>query len=176
MRSTPSERRPSVLWFVVGAVLMLVAAAAFAGGLFWTIRSSGGTDAVLTADGMPVAVSAPAGQRRMVYVVDGAAAATCTVADGTGLPRTPHPATGRTRVTTRGEQWIGVATFDSGDGRLTVACFAADRGQVRIGDPLGAAFVGRLLATILVPLLVGGLGLVILIVTSIRFATRPRPA
>jgi hypothetical protein len=70
--------------------------------------------------------------------------------------------------------------FDPGSGELRIICAEAGA-PAQIGPaPHMGTFVGGILGTILVPLGLGLLGLVVLIVTGVRFANgaprKPQPA
>ena len=164
------KHRPRALWFFVGGGLVLVAIVVFVVGLVLTIRSSTDTDATFRTSG-PIGFDSEPGTERMLFVRSGAAEPSCTVRDGTGAERPlDHPAA-TTTVTTGGTEWTGFATFDSGDGNLTIRCTTVTR--IRVGDPLGAGFVVRLLVTILAPMGLGLLGMAVLVVTAVLWFTRP---
>lgn len=167
------KKRPGVRWFVVGGLLLVLAVAAFAVGLVLTLRSATGTDATFsTADG-PTSVEAEAGTDRMLFVPSGAPSPSCTVEDGEGTRNLDRPSAGTT-VTTGGHEWVGFATFESGDGHLTVSCETAGRSpvDVRVGPTLGTGFVVGLGLTILLPLVLGLSGFAVLVVTTVLFVTR----
>lgn len=168
------KKRPSVVWFVVGGLLLVLAVATFAGGLFLTITSATHTDATFdTADG-PASVQVDSGTDRMLFVPSGSGSPDCTVEDGSGTRSLGSPS-GTTTVTTGGHEWIGFATFDSGDGDLTITCDSAAPVDVRVGPPLGAGFVVGILLSILLPLVLGLAGFAVLVVTTVLFVTR-RPS
>ena len=170
----PSSARPSRWWLALGAALLAVAVAVLAGGLTLVIRGVTSTDAVFPANGDPVQVSSPPGTTRMLFVPAGAPEPDCSVTDGSGTERLLDPVSGRARVVTRGGQWRGFASFDSGDGRLRVVCTSSTASQVRVGDRLGPTFAGGVVVTILLFLTLGGTGLAILVVTGRRYAAARR--
>jgi len=166
----PPKPRPRVVWFVVGGALLLAAVAVFGIGLYLTASRATTTDATFRTDEGEVRVESPAGERRMLFVPEGAPVPECTVSDGSTERPLDDPA-GTTTVTTGGEEWEGLATFDSGDGALRISCTGGPT-TVRVGEPLGASFVVGLLVTLLLPAVLGVAGLAVLVVTTILFATR----
>jgi hypothetical protein len=100
----------------------------------------------------------------------------CTVVDtstGAELPLAPVTGEYRRSNGTMGD-WVGVYRFDPRSGELEVTCTGrSDQATVEIGKaPQLATFVGGIAAAILIPLLLGGSGFVVIIVTGILFATR----
>jgi hypothetical protein len=178
----PRRQRPSAWWFSLGAGLLVLALASFVVGLIWTISSAAKTDGTFNADGTPASVTAPAHEKRMLFVEDrsddfgddfdefphevGPEEPDCTVSDSSG-ERDLDDVNGKVRV----NQWRGIATFDSGDGDLTITCIGDPGTEMRVGAPLGFAFVGGLLLTVLGPIVLGGLGVIALLVTTILYAT-----
>lgn len=172
----PRRQRPSAWWFTLGAGLLVLAAAAFVVGLIWTITSAAKTDGEFEVDGTPASVTSPANEKRMLFIEDHdegdfpgeitVPEPDCVVRDSAG-ERDLDDVTGETRV----NQWRGIATFDSGDGDLTITCAGAEGTEMRVGAPLGLGFVGGLLLTILGPIVLGGLGLIALLVTTVLYAT-----
>lgn len=172
----PRRQRPSAWWFALGAGLLLLAATTFIVGLIWTISSAAKTDGKFDADGTPASVTSPAHERRMLFMEDHTDGdfpgeitppePDCVVRDSAG-ERDLDDVTGKVRV----NQWRGIATFDSGDGELTITCDGSTATEMRVGAPLGFGFVGGLLLTILGPIVLGGLGLIALLVTTILYAT-----
>lgn len=178
----PRRQRPSAWWFSLGAGLLVLALAAFVVGLIWTISSAAKTDGEFNADGTPASVTSPAHEKRMLFVEDRSddfgddfdefpgevspEEPDCTVSDSSG-ERDLDDVTGKVRV----NQWRGIATFDSGDGDLTITCIGDPGTEMRVGAPLGLGFVGGLLLTILGPIVLGSLGVVALLITTILYAT-----
>ena len=175
----PAKPRPKVRWFVIGGLLVALAIACFVVGLFLTLRSAIGADATFRADGQPHTVHVPAGEKRMLFATEGDGVACVITEDGQRVPLgSPHL---RTHVDANGTDWTGRGTFTSRTGTVQATCatpaVTGHQARIRIGAPLGAGFVIRVVATILVPILLGLAGVVILVVTAVLWATRrPTPS
>jgi hypothetical protein len=173
--SPAPKARPSAWWFVVGVVLLLLAALVLVVALVWGFRSLLVTDATVPVDGEPHAVGVDTDRDRMLYVDTGAEEPVCTVRDtatGEDLP-TARPGGDFTRGT-GGTEWRGRWTVDPGSGELEVTCTGAAGTEVQVGPaPSIGGFVVAVLVAVLVPLLLGGAGFVVLLVTGVLWATRP---
>src|SRR4051812_1974535 len=164
------KKRPSWVWFLVGGLLM-VAAAVIAGVTFIRLGLDiSRTDAVFPASGVH-AVNLPADSQRGLYIEEGHTLPRCNVSDSSGNPlqfRRPD-----SRFTYN--QWVAVRVFDTGSGSLQFDCGQGQSGQLRIaqvltdGDLARAGVIG-----FFVPLVIGGIGFVIVLVTAILFFTRRR--
>lgn len=168
------RRRPSAWWFAVGGTLVLVAIVVFVAVFAWTLTGFLDTDATVDADGRPETIRLEGDDRRMLWLQDGVAQ-TCTVADpDTGDEVPTRSVGGDFNRSEGGTDWTGSVTFASGSGSVEITCTGG--GTVIVGPaPAIGSFVVGLLATIFIPLLLGGTGVVILIVTGVLFATgRPR--
>ncbi len=168
------RRRPSTWWFVVGAALLVAAVVAGVSLFVWTLGGFLDSDATVRADGRTATVSLEGDERRMLWT-DDAYAQECEVVDPeTGDAVPTRPVTGNFTRSEGGDDWTGQATFDAGSGTVEVTC--TGDGTVIVGPaPAIDSFVLGLLATIFVPLFLGGGGLVVLIVTTVLFASgRPR--
>lgn len=168
------RRRPSAWWFVVGGGLVVVAIVAFVGLFAWTLTGFLDTDATVDADGRPETVRLEGDDRRMLWLQDDVAQ-TCGVADpDTGDEIPTRTVTGDFTRSEGDDGWTGALTFGPGSGRVEITCTGGGTAIVGPAPAIGS-FVTGLLATIFVPLLLGGTGLVVLIVTGVLFATgRPR--
>ncbi len=164
------KHRPRARWFVVGGLLLVLAPVVFVGALFTVLGPLFREDAVFAADGQPHAVSVAAGQQRALFTSTGTDAV-CRATDGTGAEVAFTGVGGSFTV----NEWQAVARFETGDGDLTFTCRGAGTsGDVRVGQlPSGSAVVGGLAVGILLPLALGGAGLVVLLVTGVLWATRP---
>ena len=168
------RRRPSGWWFAVGGVLVVVAIATFVALFAWTLTGFLDTDATVDADGRPETVRIDGSDRRMLWLEDGLSQ-TCVVADPDTGDEIPTRPVNDDFTRSEGDTgWTGSVTFAPGSGRVEVTCTGG--GTVVVGPaPAIGSFVTGLLATILVPLLLGGAGVVVLIITGVLFATgRPR--
>lgn len=171
----PRRRRPSKWWFAVGTVLLVGAVAVGIGMFVWTLSNFLTTDATVSGDDQPHQVSLPDDRERMLWGRDGLTPDCVIVDNRTSQPVTFSPVMGSfTRQDSSGD-WVGISRFDPGSVDLTVTCTEAG-GPVQIGRAIQVgSFVGGIFATILVPLLLGGLGVLVLIITTVLFATgRPR--
>jgi hypothetical protein len=168
------RRRPSAWWFVVGGGLVLTAVVAGVGLFVWTLAGFLDSDATLDADGGTHAVRVDGDERRMLWTDDDFTQSCQLLDSRSDEVVDTDPVRGSFTRSEGGAHWTGQSTFDPGSGELEVTCSGG--GSVIIGPaPAKDSFVLGLLATIFVPLLLGGSGLVILIVTGILFATgRPR--
>jgi hypothetical protein len=164
------KKRPSWLWFVGGG-LMMVAALVIAALTFiplgLDIRRD---DGVFPASGTH-AVTVPAGAERAVFIRDGDPVPRCNVSDGSGTPlqfRSPD-----SRFTYN--DWVAVWVFDTGDGSLRVHCARDQVGEVRIAQiPSDGDLARAVVLGFVVPLVVGGIGFLMVLVTGILFFTRRR--
>lgn len=172
-------RRPSGWWFALGAVLVLAGLVTAGVLLVGTLRGFLTTDVSVPVDGRAHRVEVATDGDRLLWVDEAAAAPTCRVVDtATGEKvELRGPGAELRRRHGSGDDQIGARRFAPGSGRLEVTCTgAASRSSalVEIGPaPDLPAFAGSILAAILVPLLLGGAGLSVLLVTGILFATRP---
>jgi hypothetical protein len=173
----PRKPRPSGWWFALGGTLIVAAVAAGIGLFVWTLSGFLHTDVSFRADGQPHRVSVGTDGDRMLWfdetttlphdcvVVDTATGDEVRLESVTGEYRRPNATMG---------DWIGARRFDPGSGELEVSCTSRhDSATVEIGKaPQIASFVGGILSAILVPLVLGGTGFVVILVTGILFATR----
>lgn len=172
----PSKIRPSWWWFVLGGGL-LVAALVSAVALFvWTLSGFLGTDVSVPADGRPHQVQVPTDGERMAWSGESRfdlGDPPCAIVDtATGTEVALRSPGGDFRRQDGGGDRVGVARFDPGSGSLTITCAAAS-GALEIGPaPSLGSFGLGLAATIVVPLVLGGLGLVVLLVTGILWSSR----
>ena len=174
----PPQRRkprPSGWWFVVGTALVVAAIIAAIGLFWWTLSAFLDSDATISADGRPHEVSVGTDRDRMIWLESGRPE-DCRVVDArTGDPIPLDPVGAAYTRSDSGGDWHGVARFDPGSGDLVVTCDGGGSALISPAPRIGSFVVG-ILATILVPLLLGLAGLVTLIVTGILWATRPSRA
>lgn len=169
--------RPSVWWFVVGGGLMAIGLAVGVTAFVLLFRGLLTTDASVPADGESHRVSVPTDGDRLLWVDTLAPRPQCVVTDRESGREIPLGATNGDFE--RNEQ-TAVRSFDSGSGDLDITCEGEPGTEVEIGPaPSIASFVGGILAAVLAPLLLGGAGFVVLLVTGVLWSTRParpRPA
>jgi hypothetical protein len=175
--TTPAstKARPSWGWFVLGGALLVAAVASGIGLFVWTLAGFVATDATVPADGAPHEVAVPTDGDRMLWYDEGAPGTDCTVVDRrTGEPVRLDTVAGRFTRDDGGGGRVGARRLDPGSGELTITCAAAGGDtDVEIGPaPSLGGFGLGLLLTIAVPLVLGGLGLVVLLVTGILWSTR----
>jgi len=165
------KKRPRVWWFAVGGVLLVAAVVVFAISIAQFIHSVSHTDARFPGQGEH-AVSLPAHVQRGLYVAEDLPPAQCTAKDASGAPVSFQSPDG----TFTYDGWVAKATFDTGDGHLTFTCDGPAGTEVRVAAvPSNHDFIRLGLLGIGLPLLLGGVGFVILLVTTILWFTR-RPA
>ncbi|WP_460840136.1 hypothetical protein [Nocardioides marmoraquaticus] len=170
----PAKPRPRRRWFVVGALLLLAAVVTFGVGLATTIGGATQTDAVVDATSGAVEVGVEVGAERMLYVPESLPPPACRLTDAEGRDLPLRSSALSTTVTADGRTWLGVGTFTSTTPEVSVDCQGSAEGiPVRIGAPLGGGFVAGLLLTILGPMVLGLAGLVVLVVTTVLWFSRP---
>lgn len=168
----PKKPRPSWWWFVLGGGLVLAAVVAGIGLFIWTLSSFLETDAEIPADGLAHVVTVGTDGDRILWLEDGVGQ-TCLVADAeTGSAVAQRPLSGTYKRSDSDGSWHGGGRFDPGSGRLAVTCTGGGTALVGPAPQFGSFFAG-ILATILVPLGLGLIGLAILITTGILWAIRP---
>lgn len=163
--------RPSGWWFVLGGGLVVSAVAVGIGLFVWTISAFLSTDANIAADGAPHDVTVASDGDRMLWLEDGFGQR-CEIVDRTtGESVVLGPVGGSFSRSDGSGDWHGAARFDPGTGSLRVTCDPGE-GAVLIGPaPRIGAFLGGIFATVLIPLGLGAVGVLILIVTTVLFAT-----
>lgn len=175
----PPKKRPRAIWFAVGGLLM-VAGIAIGVALFVTAYTSAtAEDGVITANGQPATINAPAGEKRMLFVPSGERPPSCTLVDGTGTKLLVRAIFNDSTLSTGGTDWNGFSQVDSsGDGRITITCNPTTTGdgsqvQVRMGAPIDVKDLGgRVLGGFAALVLLGGAGFVVLLVTTILWFSR----
>ncbi|WP_244932258.1 hypothetical protein [Nocardioides sp. W7] len=174
--STPARARPSGWWFALGGGLLVAAVASGIALFVWTLSGFLDTDVTVLADGEAQQVQVPTDGDRMAWTWESRFDLDdppCTIVDtATGAEVALRSPGGEFRRRDGGGDWTGVARFDPGSGSLVVTCASA-AGGLQLGPaPSLGSFGLSLVATIVVPLVLGGLGLVVLLVTGILWSTR----
>jgi hypothetical protein len=176
----PRKARPSAWWFGLG--LALIGAAVVAGvGLFvWTLHGFLATDVDVARDGRAHSVEVSTDGDRMLWAPEYESTPACRVVDrATGDEVPLRGAGGDFRRNDGGSagDWRGLWRFDPGSGTLEITCEETGprpSSTVEIGPaPRIGNFLLGILATILVPAVLGLSGVVVLIVTGILYSTRP---
>jgi hypothetical protein len=158
---------------VVGGGLVVLAGAAAVGLFLWALWPLLHTDASVPADGRPHLVTVSTDGDRMLWRRADVFDPDCRITDtGTGEQVLLRPVTSQISRDLGEADWTAAYRFDPGSGHLEVVC---DRGgSIEIGAaPTVRGVVVGLLLAILVPGLLGLLGLATLVVTGILWTTRP---
>ncbi|MBC9732272.1 hypothetical protein [Nocardioides marmotae] len=183
----PRKPRPSAWWFALGGGLLLAAVAAGVALFVSTLSAFLETDATVPADGAPHTVTVPTDRDRVLWL-DPDEAVRCQVVDGaTGRPVVMSPVGADLQKSDGDGEWRAAARFHPGSGDLEVTCTdgagdgtdtgtGIDTGEAQVGPaPSVGGFIGSIVLAITVPLVLGLAGLVVLLVTVVRWATgRPR--
>lgn len=167
-----TKKRPGWIWFVVGGVLVAVAVVVAGVTLGRFGIDVARSDAVFDASGSHD-VTVPAHTRRGVFLVESDPVPRCSIthADGSTVPLERPDS----RFTY--ERWVAEAVFDTGDGTLHFECAGGVGARIRIAQvPDDSDFARVGIVGVLVPLAIGGAGLLVLLVTTILWITRrPQP-
>ncbi len=169
----PRRPRPSGWWFVLGGALLVGAVAAGVALLLWTLSSFMETDATVPADGVAHPVSVPADGDRVLWFPAGTRL-TCRVVDSeAGQDVALGAVSGSFEKSDGDGDWFAARRFDPGSGELDVTCASPGaRPDVQVGPaPDIGGFLRSIALTVTVPLLMGLAGLVVLLVTAVRWAT-----
>jgi hypothetical protein len=169
----PGKPRPRVWWFGVGGAL--VAAGAVAGVVLFVRLFDGFLDveATIPADSRPHAVVVGTDGDRFLWEREDGSADCKIRDDATGATIGLDPVNGSFTRSYGADAWEASDTFDPGSGRLTITC-SAEEGPAQIGPALIVRdFVLEVAVAVLVPLVLGVLGLAVLIGTTILWVIRP---
>lgn len=168
----PPKPRPSGWWFVLGGGLAGAAVITGVALFVWTIASFLQTDAEVPADGQTHVVSVDTDGDRLLWLADGTTQSCQILDDRTQEPVDLREVTGDFSRSDPGGSWQGAARFDAGSGVLAVSCTGGE--SVLIGPaPAFDQLFTSIALTVLVPLGLGLLGVAILLVTGILWASRP---
>jgi hypothetical protein len=173
MPPAPVRKRPSGWWFAFGGALLVAAAVVFGFSIVRFVHTVAHTDARFQDIGRH-SVTLPAHVDRGLFAVEGRPRPTCSATDGSGTSIRFRRPDGRFTV----NGWVAVARFDTGDGHVTFTCGDGPTvlSEVRIAAvPDGGDFVRLGLVGVVVPLLLGGAGFVVLLVTTIQWFSRRPP-
>ncbi|MFL6157408.1 MAG: hypothetical protein ACJ72D_15045 [Marmoricola sp.] len=134
----PPKKRPSALWFIPGAIALVLAVVCVVVAVLTGVRMFH-TDGYLDADGR--AHSFPVGDgSHMLFAQDGVAPPTgCTTNDGSGdLALDYLDTSSQETISADGYDWHPFAKFSSDGSPVSVTC-SGDGEQVRVGAPAGQA-------------------------------------
>lgn len=170
-----NHRRPSRWWFALGGGLLILALATvviaivfFASALVGFLK----VDATVPDDGQAHALRVPTDPDRMLWAENGIA--DCEIRDAdTGRAISVRPVSADLQRGNDSGSWRVVGRFDPGSGNLTVQCTG---GRAQIGPATQIThFLLDAALLVLVPTILGLLGLASLIITGVLYATgRPR--
>jgi hypothetical protein len=165
------KKRPSGWWFALGGVLLVIAAISAGVAAGMVIHFFTSADTSVPMQGVH-RVHLPAHTQRMTFS-DGTTES-CVAREPNGPAVTFRPF-GRSSQAERHAS--DFARFDTGDGTLLFLCSGSATDTLWITAVPRAGTVVRLIVFgAAVPLVVGGIGLVVLLVTSILWITRrPHP-
>lgn len=186
----PQKYRPSWAWFLVGGGLIVLAGAIGVALFVWALWPFFSTDARVPADGRPHVVTVGTDGDRMLWRDDDVFDPGCRVVDtATGQEIRLRPVTSQLTRDTGDGEFTAAYRFAPGSGELEITCASAGGDPDDSTDPdwemrwgeevvIGPApnvggMVAAMVAGVVVPGLLGLVGLATLIVTGILWATRP---
>ena len=152
----------------------MLAVAVLVGMLVWTVQDLTHVDARVPADGRPHTVRVATDGDRMLLADASAGRRPCVITDPEGREIEQHDLFGDVTVTTGGQEWSGLTRFDPADGRIVVSCPSSRSAeQVLITRAISpGGFVLRIVGVVLLPMILGGLGLLWAIVLAFVIITR----
>lgn len=176
-RSAPEGKPPpSWLWFLGPLVLLVLAGAIFSVMLLRTVDEVTQVDARVPVDGAPHRVTVPADGERMLFADASAGAAPCRVTDSRGREIAQRDVLGDLSMTRDGQDWSGLTRFDPGDGTIVVTCPRAPGAPATevLVTPAHdvSSVVIRVVVTIVVPMILGGIALLWALIIGILMLTR----
>ena len=170
-----STKRPPSWWWLTGPVLLIVASVVvFVAMIVWTIGDVADVDAQVPVDGEPHAVTVGTDGDRMLLGQVGDQP--CTIRDDQGATIEQEPIFGDFSMSRQGEEYSGLTRFDPGDGRIEITCPqqpGMPSQQVLVTEAVDVGgFVARVFGTILIPMVIGGIGVLWAIVLVVLMVTR----
>jgi len=164
------KRRPSALWFIPGAIALVLAIVCVVVGVITGVRMFH-TDGYLYADEAAHSFDLGKGSH-MLFAEDGTAAPTCSVSDGSGELALENldSSSGQTTISTGGLDWVPFAKFSSDGSSVSVTCTGGP--QVRVGAPAGETQFVILGISVIGAIGLGLLGLAGLIVVTVLYISR----
>ncbi len=178
--TSPGKAPPS-WWWLTGPVLLIVGSVAvFFAMIVWTVSDVASIDAQVPVDGESHSYSVPTDGDRMLLGDPAVTEQGCVVRDSGGAVIEQEPIFGDFSTTRRGQEFNGLTRFDPGDGEITVTCarsgLSTASEEVLIAKAVDVgSFVARILGAILIPLVMGGAGLLWAIILVVLMVTRRSP-
>ena len=137
----------------------------FAGAMFTMLKPLTQEDAVFAPGDAPVQLDLPPGEERAIST--DSAPVDCSAVDGTGEAVEFRPIDPEFTW----NQWTALARFDTGDGQVKFTCTGPAGSHLQLAPlPSPDRFVAGTLVGVWGPLLLGGIGLLMLIITGVRYA------
>lgn len=169
------RRRPSAWWFAVGAAVLVLGVGMGVYGLVRTFAGTFTTEETIRADGQTQNITVGTDKDRMIWGEPGEPVQ-CSIVDSASGAEVTRSSLDASYTKSGGSgPWEGVARFDPGSGDLDVTC-QSGASDIQIGPAadFGRVFGGTA-AFILLIVLSGLVGVTMLIVVGILYATgRPR--
>lgn len=172
----PQKPRPSAGWFVLGSGLIIVAVVFGIAMFVWLLAGFLDFDTTVDADGQPHTVSVGTDRDRMLWM--DSTTQSCEVVDAdTGQPIPLRTVDGEFSRSDSNGDFQGLQRFDPGSGHLEITCVQTDQGPAGTvlisAFPRIGSFVVAILVAVLVPSVLGLLGLIVLIWTGVLWSVRP---
>lgn len=174
-KPVPKRRRPSAWWFAVGTAILVLGVGIGIYGLIRTFAGTFSTEETIAADGQMRSITVGTDKDRMIWGEPGEFEQCSIVDSATGAEVTRSSLDASYTKSGGSGSWEGVARFDPGSGKLDVTC-QSGASDIQIGPAaeFGKVFGGAA-AFILLIVLSGLVGVTMLIVIGILYATgRPR--
>jgi hypothetical protein len=174
--AAPAKPPPSWWWFLGPLALVVLSGVVFAAMLVSTLSDVTQVDARIPADGEPHQVTVPTDGDRMLFSDAAGDRRPCVITDSDGQQIEQREVFGDFTMTRDGREWSGLTRFDPGDGEIVVSCppgSTPSQGEVLVtpAHDIGAMVV-RIIGTILLPMILGGLGLLWAIILAVVILTR----
>ncbi|RNL79853.1 hypothetical protein [Nocardioides marmorisolisilvae] len=167
------KKRPSALWFIPGAIALVLAGVCVAVAIVTGVRLFH-TDGYLYPDSKAHSFDRGKGSHMLFTQVDVEPPKECTATDGSGQLTLDAPDTSSdVTISTGGYDWEPFATFSSDGSRVSITC--TDGEQVRVGAAVGGNQFVVIGVSAIGALGLGLLGLAGLIVVAVFYiARRPK--
>lgn len=176
MPPPPKRRRPSAWWFAVAAFVLVASIGGGVAGLVFTAVNTFGTVGTVTADGTTQRVDASELDEGAFLWATPGLPERCSILDSVSEEEVSRePLTASYTKTFGNRTWRAINRFDPGSGALDITCEPGSS-DVQVGPAADFATVFGSFALFVGLVVLGSLvGIVMLIVVTILFATgRPR--